>query len=121
MTLLQDSNPFPDHRRGTPANTKVATRTSSAAPGTRKTAQNPNAEASKPPPIGPRAKPAEVAEEAMPKAAPCRSGGVRTGARVRSSGIATFLVKSGDMEAYQVGRVVKSPKNDGERCIESVA
>src|SRR5919202_3029407 len=75
MTFLQDLGLFPDRKRGAHTMPKMIARTRSAAPGTRKAAQNPNAEASKPPPIGPRAKPAEVAEEAMPKAVPCRSGG----------------------------------------------
>lgn len=75
MTFLQDLGLFPDRKRGAHTMPKMIARTRSAAPGTKKAAQNPNAEASKPPPIGPRTKPLEVAEEATPKAAPCRSGG----------------------------------------------
>jgi hypothetical protein len=73
--LPQDLSPFPECRRGAHPKPKVAARTSSAAPGIKKAAQNPNAETSRPPPIGPRAKPDEVAEEAAPKAAPCRPRG----------------------------------------------
>jgi hypothetical protein len=70
MTFLQDLSLFPDRRRGAHTKPKMTARTRSAAPGTKKAAQNPNAEASRPPPIGSRAKPVEVAEEPTPKAAP---------------------------------------------------
>jgi hypothetical protein len=70
MTFLQDLSLFPDRRRGAHTKPKMSARTRSAAPGTKKAAQNPNAEASRPPPIGSRAKPVEVAEEPTPKAAP---------------------------------------------------
>jgi hypothetical protein len=72
--VRQDPSSFPDRRGGAHARPKAAARARSAAPGTRKAAQNPNAEESRPPPIGPSAKPIEVADEATPKAAPCRAG-----------------------------------------------
>jgi hypothetical protein len=75
MTVLQDASAFLNLKPGAHASPNAAARARSAAPGTRKAAQKPSAEASSPPPIGPRAKPVDVAEEATPKAAPCRSGG----------------------------------------------
>src|SRR5215211_4966876 len=88
MTFLYDLSPFPDRRHDAHPKTKVAARTRSVAPGTKKAAQNPNAETSRPPPIGPRAKPIEVAEEATPKAAPSRSGGAASFIARLATGIA---------------------------------